>query len=344
VDADFNHVDGFDVLFGKGSSNTLLKLKNTNPGTFHYELKLTNETGTELHRKGVTISDRNGGEVTVILTVPSLPLVPGVTVPASASTYTDVTKGAFLTRSSHPVNAHPEEREHEEMAMDVRYALSAPGGDCTSPAVIWTVGQPREDTRVKCIAVSGLTIPKHGKATIRVNYEFAPKGTDLWPGNSQLMFRAGFLFRSATRVRLDDTFPIVLLRNKEYTSAQAVGLVGAGQRVTAVGGFVLDEFGMPFMVAPGSLTVRLFNVPPANSATTACTTAVPVASDLVSADGFYFIWRNGQVQSTNVGTTELTSGIKYYVAVCSGTTLISSSTLRDRLASKDFDEQDFYIW
>jgi hypothetical protein len=120
VGPDFKHVDGFDVLFAKGNSNTSLKLKNTNPGTFHYEMKLTNETGTELHQKNVTISDRNGGEVTVILTVPSLPTIPGVPVPASAGAYTDVTKGAFLTRSNHPVKAHPEEREHEEMAMDVR--------------------------------------------------------------------------------------------------------------------------------------------------------------------------------------------------------------------------------
>jgi hypothetical protein len=148
--------------------------------------------------------------------------------------------------------------------------------------------------------------------------------------------------------KLDATFPIASLANKEYTSAQAVGLVGAGQRVTAVGGFVLDERGIPFVVAPGSLTVRLFSTPPAlpsssSSPALACTTAPALASDTVSPDAFYFIWRNGPFQ-TLVGT-ELTSGIKYYVAVCntSNGTLLSGRTLRDRLSSKDLDEQDFYL-
>ena len=93
-DADFNHIDGFDVLFGNGSSS-LKKLQATNPGTFHYELDLQNETGVTMHtkgralppiiRNGVSIKDSNGGSTVVIITIPALPTNSGTPIPASAT-------------------------------------------------------------------------------------------------------------------------------------------------------------------------------------------------------------------------------------------------------------------
>ena len=82
TDADFKNTDGFDVLFTKGSSGSNLKLKNTNPGTFHYLLTLTNETGATIHDNTV-LNSANGATASVILTVPALPTSVGTPVPSS---------------------------------------------------------------------------------------------------------------------------------------------------------------------------------------------------------------------------------------------------------------------
>ena len=83
-----------------------------------------------------------------------------------------------------------------------RYATSAPGGDC-SAATCTTNGQPPDGTIVKCIKITGFSIPKHHSAKIDVSYEFAVKNTDGWNANAQAMFRAGFAFKSTTNVHLD---------------------------------------------------------------------------------------------------------------------------------------------
>ena len=84
----------------------------------------------------------------------------------------------------------------------------------------------------------GFSIPKHHSAKIDVSYEFAVKNTDGWNANAQAMFRAGFAFKSTTNVHLD--VPIGSNTSGNYTGNQAAGLIGAGQQVTAVGGFVFD--------------------------------------------------------------------------------------------------------
>jgi hypothetical protein len=120
-----------------------------------------------------------------------------------------------------------------------------------------------------------------------------------------------------------------------YTINQVAGLVGAGQKVTAVGGFVFDRFGNSISGA----TVKLFT---SNVGGMSCSTPGWVASDVTSADGFYFIWKKGDTQAS--GTIELSSGIKYYVAICSDQTAFSSSRYIDhRLENKEFEEEDFYI-
>ena len=332
ADADFKHIDGFDVLFGKGSSNTLLKVKNTNPGTFHYLLTLTNETGTTIHDNTV-LNFANGATSTVILTVPALPASVGVTIPSSAQGFTSSATSAFWIQGSHSIHVHPDDRT-DDMPVTIQYSSSAPGGDCAATSgIIWSSGQPADGTLIKCIKITGFSIPKHHSAKIDVTYDFALKGTDLWPSNAQTMFRAGFSFKSATTVHLDS--PISGNPSGNYSGNQVAGIVGAGQQVTAVGGFVYDRNGN----GVGGATIKLFN-----SASGASCANTAVAQDITTVDGFYFIWAAGSNQS--VSTNSLASGVQYYVMVCNLSLPQPNwpaRSLDHKLGNKEFDEEDFYV-
>jgi hypothetical protein len=328
TDADFKNVDGFDVLFTKGSSNSVLKLKNTNPGTFHYLLTLTNETGATIHDNTV-LNSANGATASVILTVPALPTGVGTAIPASAAGYTSPNTSAFTAQGGKPVHAHPDDKT-DEMSVQVSYAASAPGGDCS--AATYTNGQPPDGAVVKCIKITGFSIPKHHTAKIDVSYEFAVKNTDGWNTNAQAAFRAGFAFKSSTNVHLD----VQLGSNPSgnYSGNQVAGLVGAGQQVTAVGGFVFDTNGN----GVAGRTVKLYNTAVADCSGTA------VASVTTQLDGFYFIYKTGPDQ-TDANPNNLPSGVKYYVGACSTPTGTFSAAryIDHKLANKEFDEEDFYI-
>ncbi len=330
VSPELEHMEGFDVLFGKGSTSSVLKLKNTNPGTFEYEIELRNETGTTIHPKNVAINDRNGASATVIITIPGLPNVPGVARPAGVGA--DPIP-AFTVKGAKSVKAKPDDKT-DEMPVSVSYALAGVGatGDCLNPGVAWIAGQPADGAAVRCIKVTGFAIEKKHKAKVEVKLEFRWKNTDGWASTSQTMFRAGFAFRSLTIVELDSTFPIASLAGKSYTGTQVVGLVGAGQKVTAIGGFAFDTLGNPITGA----VVKVWNSAPAN-----CGVA-PVAEFTTLSDGFYFMWKTG---STQLATDpNLPYNVKYYVGVCKadGTTFAAARYIDHKLANKEFVEEDFY--
>ena len=65
MDSDFKRFDGFDVVFSKGSGS-YLKINSTNPDSFHYQIKLTNNTG-------IPIGAAHGNVATAIITVPGMP-------------------------------------------------------------------------------------------------------------------------------------------------------------------------------------------------------------------------------------------------------------------------------
>ena len=77
-----------------------------------------------------------------------------------------------------------------------------------------------------------------------------------------------------------------------------------------------------------------------------CTTATPVASYATDPDGFYFIANTGANVPSMPGNN-LPYGIRYYVAVCDvpGVTpgYWPARYMSDKLGSKEFDEEDFYI-
>ena len=83
----------------------------------------------------------------------------------------------------------------------------------------------------KCIKITGFSIPVKHAARIRLNFHFRLKGTDGWNANSQQLFYAGFVFRAATSVNFGSNV---------QTIYDATGLVGAGKKATAIGGYVFD--------------------------------------------------------------------------------------------------------
>ena len=317
LDADFKHIDGFDVLFSKGSTSTTLELKNTNPATFRYRLLITNTTGAPLN-------SNNGVTARAFIEVPAMANCGGVPCASTVST----TLPAFSLRNKKAVRVHPDDKTDD---MSVVYSYKSTGS-CNDPTGYSTTFPSDESPR--CIMVSGFALPKKHRAEIDITFEFRWKKTLNWNGSSNLWFYSGFPFKATVQA----TFTSPVVTKTGYFTA---GLMGAGQRVTAIGGFSFNQFAMPTT----GVTIRLFNS--AADVLTCGTSAAnrPVASDTVSSDGFYFIWRKGNDQGP--GANDLPDGIKYVVQVCNGSTQISPlRTLTNKLGKKEFDEEDFYglIW
>jgi hypothetical protein len=144
-----------------------------------------------------------------------------------------------------------------------------------------------------------------------------------------------------------------------YTGSHALGLTFAGEKMTAVGGFVFDPTGN----GRPNITVRLFKTVP--SASNRCnptyddSMAQAQAANLAGwyttgADGFYFIWQKDINNNVPVGTANtLPSGYKYYVALCDftggGTAMPFAQlywparSMSSTLGNKEFDEEDFFV-
>jgi len=127
------------------------------------------------------------------------------------------------------------------------------------------------------------------------------------------------------------------------TSLQSAGLVAAGQRVTAAGGFIFDPAGSP----AAEYHVRLFNLASDASAANACAAGNTkvVADGKVSGDGFWFVWKTGFDQ-TNAAAPVLPSKVQYSMVVCtSGPTpaSVATRTMTAKMPDKEFDQEDFSV-
>jgi hypothetical protein len=226
-------------------------------------------------------------------------------------------------------------------------SIPSPYNECAqvpdpSSGTPWQTSALGDGAHPKCIKIDGFAIPKHGKANIDVNYEFRLKGTNNWANTGsmtpQQLFRAGFAFKSTTQITLDPDFVVPSLAGKTYVGNQAVGLVGAGQQVTAVGGFLFDTNG----TGVAGATIRLFDTMPSGNA---CAATGARAETTSASDGFYFIWRAGTDQNSSTAIN-LASGYKFYEAICGlsfAPAYWPARYIDHKLANKEFDEEDFYI-
>jgi hypothetical protein len=127
----------------------------------------------------------------------------------------------------------------------------------------------------------------------------------------------------------------VTYQGASQTSIDAAGLVGAGSRLTAVGGFAFNAFEEP---AQG-MTVRLFNS--LWQVTTCDNPAGVVAQDVVDSTGFYFVWRRGLLSDT-AGTSDLLpANVRYAVQLCNGASQRGLKLVDNKLREKEFEQLDF---
>ena len=321
MDSDFKRFDGFDVVFSKGSGS-YLKINSTNPDSFHYQIKLTNNTG-------IPIDAAHGNNATAIITVPGMPASCGG-VPCS-SQIGSLGDPAFVLKGRKVAHVWPgyhdrdDDDDDDDMPVSVKYMTleqyQANGNSCADnsgySSTLPSNGAP------KCLKISGFTIPVRHAARIRLNFHFRLKGTDGWNANSQQLFHAGFVFRAATSVNFGSNI---------QTIYDAAGLVGAGKKATAVGGYVFDG------ATPGAgYMVRLFT----KRSDASCTVDTKlVAQSQVDSNGFYYIWRSGLNQSSSTAPS-LPSGVQYAVQLCNSSTQIGLKTTDNRLRDKELEQVDF---
>ena len=317
TDADFRHVDGVDALFKKDGNLTTLRLQNTNPGTVHYQLTLKNVTG-------VVIDAATGSTAKTILEVPAITSCGSISCPSAV-----LNGPAWVLKAAKAVHVHPDDKT-DDMPVQLSYKAS---GTCTDETGYVSSLASIPTGAPKCIRVTGYAIPKRERARLDVHFEFRWKDTGGWSSSpdAKLYFRSGFAFKSTTTVN----FPVA---PSVRTSIDAAGLVVAGQRVTAMGGFAFNSAGAP---STGYL-IRAFNLQTDASCTIAGTDPRVVAQDVISADGFYFIWKKGTDQM-NTAAVELPSKVKYYLQVCNGVTPVTGHLVKDKLVDKEFDEEDFDV-
>ena len=321
IDSDFKRFDGFDVVFGKGSQNNL-KINSTNPDSFHYQIRLTNNTG-------LPISAANGNMATAIITVPGMP--PSCGGVACSSQVGSLADPAFVLKGRKVAHVWPGyhdrdgDDDDDDMPVTIKYMTlaqyQANGNSCADnsgySSTLPSNGAP------KCIKITGFSIPVKHSARIRLNFQFRWKGTDGWNANAQQLFYAGFVFRATTSVNFGSNV---------QTASDATGIVGAGKKATAIGGYVFSG------ITPGTgNAVRLFT----KKTDASCTVnSKLVAQDVVDANGFYYIWRSGADQHSS-NANSLPSGVQYAVQLCDGSTQLGLTTIDSKLRDQEFEQIDF---
>src|SRR4029077_20241347 len=248
TDADFHEADDLDVLFQSDPKLSTLQLKNTNPGTIHYQLTYTNVTG-------VAIDAANGATLKAVIEVPPMTGCGGVACASSV----DKTIAAWSLKGAKAIHVWPDDHTDD---MTVQFAYKATG-DCSVDGGTYTPNLSSIPSAApKCIMVTGFAIPKTHRARIDLHLEFRWKASGNWAASPdpKLYFYSGFAFKSTSTANFPNVVPSV------RTSTQSGGLDRSGQRVTATGGFIFDPAGNP----AANYHVRVFSLASDASAANAC--------------------------------------------------------------------------
>jgi hypothetical protein len=224
----------------------------------------------------------------------------------------------------------------DDMAVQLAYKAT---GDCLVDAGYTANLSSIPAAAPKCIAVTGFAIPKKHRARLDLHLEFRWKASAGWAGapDPKLYFYSGFAFKTTTIANFPNVVPSV------RQSFQSAGIIAAGQRVTATGGFIFDPVSNP----ADDYHVRLFNLATQASASNACAAGnANVVSDAkVSADGFYFIWKTGSDQG-NAAAPSLPSKVTYSIVVCDKSPTPASvavRTMANKMPDKEFSQEDFRL-
>jgi hypothetical protein len=175
----------------------------------------------------------------------------------------------------------------------------------------------------KCVKISGFSIPVKHAARIRLNFQFRLKGTDGWAADAQKLFYAGFVFRATAAVNFGTSV---------QTANDSTGIVGAGNKATAIGGYAFNNLGASL----SGYAVRVFNK--ASEASCSVNTKL-VGQDVIDTNGFYYIWRTGTDQ--HIVAPNLPSGVQYAAQLCNGSTQLALQIIDSKLREKEFEQLDF---
>ena len=277
---------------GTGTSTTYT-LKATNPGTFKYRLSLENETGLDIHvkgkqlpnivRNGVSIKDANGGSTTVFLTVPSMPTSVGVsTYPLDLRPTGRAGLPAHRLVAGHgapgrPVGRHADHRLVHPGTARLAVGLGLLDGvGLSAPAVarrqprrpVHPDRRPRDPEAPRGPRPRRVRVPleehrqlgqRHDRPDAAVPRRLQLQVDDRHRARRPAAGRPGSLRPAAQPAagRGSPTLPSTsssACGTRPTTGNHALGLTFAGERMTAVGGFVFDPSGN----GRPDITVRVF--------------------------------------------------------------------------------------
>jgi hypothetical protein len=281
---------------------------------------------------GVDINASNGATLKTIIEIPAVTSCGAVT----CSSAVDRTAPAWSLKGAKAVHVAPDDRT-DDLAVQLSYKASGSCADESTGYVTSLTGIPAGAP--KCVRVTGFAIPRKHRARLDLHLEFRWKDSGGWAASPdpKLFFYSGFAFKSTSTANFPNVAPSV------RTSFESAGLVAAGQRVTAAGGFLFDAGSNPV----ANYRVRLFNTPADAAAPTACalSNAAAVAETQTMLDGFWFVWKKGADQG-NLSAPELPSKVQYTMVVCDNAAspaAVASRTMTGKMPDKEFDQEDFRL-
>jgi hypothetical protein len=254
----------------------------------------------------------------------------------TCSSSVDRTAPAWSLKGARAVHVAPDDRTDD---MAVQFAYKA-GGNCADETTgyVSTLSSIASGAP-KCVRVTGFAIPRRHRARIDLHLEFRWKDSGGWAPapDPKLYFYSGFAFKSTSTASFPNAVPSL------RTSFESAGLVAAGQRVTAAGGFLFDGGSNPV----GNYRVRLFTTVADASAPTACAATNPavVAEAQTMLDGFWFVWKKGSNQG-NLSAPDLPSKVQYSLVVCDNAATpaaVATRTMAGKMPDKEFDQEDFRL-
>ena len=231
----------------------------------------------DIIKRGMTIKDSNGGSTTVFLTVPTLTNNTGTPVPTNAAAIGLFTQPAFTLSGNHAVKAGPNDWS-DGLPVTVMFILagdpgdSGPGTDCTALGIqgnYHTVSNT-DNQVARCIRIDGVEIrearrgehqrqlrvpleehrelgrreqgsvgPVPGRVQLQVDDEDHPR----WPARGSTGSLQQAAGQGSGGSPADYQARFAAFWNKTYSGINALGLTFAGEKMTAVGGFLFKPSG-----------------------------------------------------------------------------------------------------
>ncbi len=166
-------------------------------------------------------------------------------------------------------------------------------------------------SNVKTISITISGVPQGAVREITIHFDYRLKGTNNWDGNSRTTFHQSYVFPATVQI---GSTPSGTINNISVLTPFV------GQKVTGIGGYILDTNGNPKV----GLVVRLYDN---NGVQLTCGTC----SDSSASDGFYYLQTPGNAAG------------KYVVRVYDSMGALKTSSTIQTLALYQFNLVNFQL-